>query len=84
MRPATNHAAGIDSTTLDSSYHYPQAYELTNVLVVGALHGTDEMAPFSNRGAKNVDVTAPGVGIWSTTPTVDTPLMKERRSRSGG
>jgi subtilisin family serine protease len=42
-----------------------------NFLTVGALnyeYGGEMVANFSNYGVSNVDVFAPGVKIWSTTP----------------
>lgn len=74
------HAAGNDSKFLDdpSNYNYPNDQEdnapsefADNVLTVGALnykYGSDIVAGFSNYGKVNVDVFAPGVKIWSTTP----------------
>lgn len=42
-----------------------------NVITIGALNDVysgDLVAPFSNYGKSNVDVFAPGMEIWSTTP----------------
>ncbi len=71
-------AAGNDSKDLDENRVYPndqwpgQEEEIAdNVIVVGALspsYGENLVAPFSNYGKKNVDVFAPGVQIWATTP----------------
>lgn len=71
-------AAGNDSKDLDEHRVYPndqwpgQDKEIAdNVIVVGALspsYGESLVAPFSNYGKKNVDVFAPGVQIWATTP----------------
>ncbi len=74
------HAAGNDGLNLDldSSYNYPNDQKrgassefVNNVLTVGALndiYGENLVASFSNYGKVNVDVFAPGVEIWSTTP----------------
>lgn len=70
-------AAGNDSKDLDVINKYPSdsydgAPEISNnVLIVGALnvdYGAKMVAPFSNYGKKNVDVFAPGMKIYATTP----------------
>jgi len=70
-------AAGNEGLNLDSIEVYPNDQSLTgpeianNVLTVGALnykYGSEMIAGFSNYGKMNVDVFAPGVKIWSTTP----------------
>ncbi len=70
-------AAGNDSKNLDVENKYPSdsydgAPEVSNnVLIVGALnveYGNNMVAPFSNYGKKNVDVFAPGMKIYATTP----------------
>ena len=70
------HAAGNDNLDIDEITHYPcKKYgdkgEATNFVDVGALNwqtGDKIVAPFSNYGKKTVDVFAPGVDIYSTTP----------------
>lgn len=70
-------AAGNEGLNLDGKEVYPNDQSLTgpeiadNVLTVGALsyeYGSEMVARFSNFGKSNVDVFAPGVKIWSTTP----------------
>ena len=70
-------AAGNEAFDLDTVEVYPNDQALTgpeianNVLTVGALnykYGGEMIATFSNYGKSNVDVFAPGVRIWSTTP----------------
>ena len=70
-------AAGNDSKNLDVHNKYPSdsydgAPEISdNVLIVGALNATysaNMVAPFSNYGKNNVDVFAPGMQIYATTP----------------
>src|ERR1700738_2802091 len=46
--------------------HYPSSYNLGNVVSVAALNRRDELASFSNYGAKSVHVAAPGQEILST------------------
>ncbi|MCC5871942.1 MAG: S8 family serine peptidase [Gammaproteobacteria bacterium] len=60
-------AAGNDATNTDSTPHYPSSYDLDNILSVAATNNKDQLAGFSNYGAKTVDLGAPGVDIASTT-----------------
>ena len=61
-------AAGNESADNDSQPHYPASFDLENVISVAATDSNDGLAPFSNRGARSVDLTAPGVGIVSSVP----------------
>ena len=70
-------AAGNDSKDLDVVNKYPSdsyngaAETLSNVMLIGALnpvYGESMVAGFSNYGAKNVDIFAPGAKIYATTP----------------
>jgi subtilisin family serine protease len=71
------HAAGNDAKNIDTAYNFPNPVFINgkgragNVITVGA--SGDESnggitASFSNFGKKEVDVFAPGVGIYSTIP----------------
>jgi large repetitive protein len=62
-------AAGNDGANDDNSAtsSYPCAYDLPNVLCVAASDSQDHLASWSNYGAGNVDIAAPGVNIYSTT-----------------
>jgi subtilisin family serine protease len=71
------HAAGNDAQDIDVNPNFPNDAEgaspeyADNVLTVGALnfeYGASIMADFSNYGKVNVDVFAPGVKIYSSTP----------------
>lgn len=70
------HAAGNDSKLLDTTASYPASTfidgnAIPNLITVGATtqHGDKSLvAPFSNYGQKTVDVFAPGMSIYSTTP----------------
>ena len=74
------HAAGNDGLDLDdlSNTNYPNDHQLqkgkeivSNYLAVGALtssYGPTMVASFSNYGKENVDIFAPGDGIYSTMP----------------
>jgi thermitase len=59
-------ASGNASANADRSPHYPASYDLPNVISVAALNRKDELASFSNYGAKRVHLAAPGVDILST------------------
>jgi len=59
-------ASGNNSTNNDRRPHYPSNYNLPNVISVAALDRTDNLASFSNFGAKTVHVAAPGRDILST------------------
>lgn len=70
------HAAGNESENLDNTSQFPSRYyknkkEAPNWMEIGASSwGKDTafVASFSNYGKKSVDVFAPGVEIYSTTP----------------
>ncbi|MBU2526575.1 MAG: S8 family peptidase [Bacteroidetes bacterium] len=74
------HAAGNDGLDLDDakSYNFPNDAPhgstleyADNVITIGAIgpkYGADIVAGFSNYGKTHVDVFAPGVKIWATTP----------------
>ncbi len=59
-------AAGNSTSDNDQTPHYPSSYNLGNVVSVAALNRNDELASFSNYGAKSVHVAAPGEEILST------------------
>jgi subtilisin family serine protease len=61
-------AAGNSSSNNDLSPHYPSNYDLDNVISVAATDHNDSLAWFSSYGANTVDLAAPGVSIFSTTP----------------
>ena len=59
-------AAGNSSVNNDRTPHYPSSYNVPNVVSVAALDRKDQIASFSNWGAKSVALGAPGVDILST------------------
>jgi subtilisin family serine protease len=61
-------AAGNELKNNDVTPHFPSNYALPNVISVAATDSNDNLAGFSNFGAKSVLLGAPGVGIFSTTP----------------
>ena len=61
-------AAGNEYGDNDVYPAYPANYDLMNIISVAATTHRDELAWFSNYGARTVDVAAPGDGIFSTVP----------------
>ena len=70
-------AAGNEGINLDTTQVYPNDQEGTGpemgdtFITIGATnfkYGSELVANFSNFGKSSVDVFAPGVKIWSTTP----------------
>jgi thermitase len=60
-------AAGNNGDNSDVRPHYPAGYyDLKNVIPVAALDRNDQLASFSNYGAKSVFIAAPGKEILST------------------
>jgi subtilisin family serine protease len=59
-------ASGNATTNNDRTPHYPSSYNVPNVISVAALDRNDQLASFSNFGAKSVAIAAPGVDILST------------------
>ena len=62
-------AAGNDTNDCDGDLkHYPSSLDVENVISVAATNPNDRLANFSNYGASEVDLAAPGVNILSTIP----------------
>ena len=61
-------AAGNEGTNNDTTPSYPCNHDLPNVVCVGASDRDDALAGFSNRGARTVDLAAPGVDIAGPWP----------------
>jgi subtilisin family serine protease len=59
-------SAGNDARDLDSTPSYPASYGEDNVIVVGSSGRRGTISGFSNRGARAVDILAPGEDILST------------------
>ncbi len=72
-------AAGNDGVNHETTPYYPADYELDNIICVAATDHNDALAAFSSYGSNHVHLAAPGVAIWSTTPTNDTPAMLTAR-----
>lgn len=61
-------AAGNASSNNDATASYPANYNVANVISVASITNTGGLSSFSNYGATQVDLGAPGSGIWSTVP----------------
>lgn len=61
-------AAGNNGRNVDWRENYPSGYEMKNSISVAATDRNDKLANFSNYGKKEVDIAAPGVQTYSTTP----------------
>ncbi len=60
---AGNHGADLDATP-----RYPAAFDLPHILSVASVSSDDTLASNSAYGITTVDIAAPGVDIWSTSP----------------
>lgn len=58
-------AAGNESVNNDHEPSYPAAYDLPNTITVAATDNRNRLGSFSNYGAGNVDLAAPGVSVVS-------------------
>lgn len=62
-------AAGNSSLNSDIKPSYPASYSVGNIVSVAAVDNKGELAEFSNWGKTSIHVAAPGVNIFSTTPS---------------
>ncbi len=60
-------SAGNTAQDNDAAPVYPSSYNLPGLISVAASDRAGNLAPFSSYGRYSVDLTAPGVGILSTT-----------------
>ncbi|MBS0662076.1 MAG: S8 family serine peptidase, partial [Verrucomicrobia bacterium] len=58
-------SAGNDTANVDTGAAYPAGYDLDNIVTVAATTNTDALATYSNYGAGDVDLAAPGSSIYS-------------------
>lgn len=61
-------AAGNSGINTDLSPSYPASYDSENIISVAASDHSDVLASFTNYGTATVDLAAPGVSIYSTSP----------------
>ncbi|MEA2516437.1 MAG: hypothetical protein QOG16_275, partial [Actinomycetota bacterium] len=69
-------AAGNEGSNNDVTPSYPCNYPAANLVCVAASDQNDALAGFSNYGAVNVDLTAPGTRILSTVPSFTRALRE--------
>lgn len=83
------HAAGNESTNIDSSDNYPSPFYqnnqvVSNMITVGASGDSSlpggVLATFTNYGKKAVDVLAPGVKMYSCIPNTNQYAFEEGTS----
>lgn len=65
---AGNDGADIDAIDEEDRTAFPAGYDLPGIISVAATDNSDGLAGFSNYGAREVDLGAPGVQILSTVP----------------
>ncbi len=65
---AGNDGADIDAIAEEDRTAFPAGYDLPGIISVAATDNSDGLAGFSNFGAREVDLGAPGVQILSTVP----------------
>ncbi|RZA25029.1 MAG: hypothetical protein EOP10_08090, partial [Proteobacteria bacterium] len=61
-------ATGNANQDIDSQPSYPASYPSEGIISVSAYNGYGDLASFSNYGARDADIAAPGEDIVSTTP----------------
>jgi thermitase len=61
-------AAGNETSNIDVNLKYPASFQNDSLLVVASTSSLGGLSYFSNYGAKNVDLAAPGSNIYSTMP----------------
>ena len=67
---------GLNNDT-SPSRNYPSSYDLDNIIAVAASDHSDQMPSWSCYGPISVDLAAPGVAVYSTTPTFITMAMNQ-------
>ena len=70
-------AAGNENENNDSVPSYPASFSQDNIISVAALDQAYALASFSNYGATNVDVGAPGTNIRSTVAGTTTTITDD-------
>lgn len=64
-------AAGNNASNNDATLYYPSCYASSNIISVAAITQSNTLSSFSNYGANQVDIAAPGSNIRSTKPLAD-------------
>ncbi len=61
-------SAGNNGWDLSQTPYYPAGYSASNLIAVAATNNADQLATFSNYGANNVHIAAPGIDVLTTYP----------------
>lgn len=61
-------AAGNSGRDIDTRLTYPASFDNDNLMVVASTTSSGRLSYFSNYGNVNVDLSAPGSSVYSTTP----------------
>lgn len=61
-------AAGNSTVNIDATASYPASYSNANIIAVASITKTGTISSFSNYGATQVDIGAPGSAIVSSVP----------------
>ncbi|RYD33200.1 MAG: hypothetical protein EOP86_13930, partial [Verrucomicrobiaceae bacterium] len=75
-------AAGNDGASNDRTPAYPASYTTSNIISVAAVDQSGALASFSNYGSASVDIAAPGVNIYSTSPATGMLTSRVRTADS--
>ena len=77
-------SAGNSGVDIDGQHSfYPANLLVPNIITVNALDQDGLLWEASNYGGTSVDISAPGVAIWSTTPVGNKSLFRKYYSNSG-
>jgi len=68
-------SSGNNAANIDITPHYPACFGIDNVLSVAYTTRNDAIGQYSNYGATNVDLAAPGADIYSCFFTSDTAYL---------
>ncbi|MDX1811940.1 MAG: S8 family serine peptidase, partial [Gammaproteobacteria bacterium] len=68
-------AAGNNSQDVSKTPFYPASYKMDNLLSVASIGDSEQVSEFSNYGADNVELAAPGENIVSTIKSDTTGTM---------
>ncbi len=71
---AGNGGPDAKGDNIDQSPVYPAAYDGNAIISVAATNQANELTPFSNYGARNVDIAAPGDNIYG--PSVSRKVIE--------
>jgi subtilisin family serine protease len=68
-------SCGNNFANCDVTPHYPACFDIDNIVSVAYTTRNDTLGQYSNYGATNVDLAAPGTGIYSCFFTSDTSYL---------